>query len=121
MFERFKEVGDVTFVMILEFEIHGEDSRKWKAIALSGLTLEYLMEPFAFAYVSLEHMNFTVITDVLGFIFQTFNKKPKIMITPSDTFYDSLIKTLKDKGFFLGHHFYDPIMEIDRISNDIGN
>lgn len=53
MFERFKEVGDVTYLMVLEFVLHGEDARKWKVVTLSGLSLGYIMEPFAFAYVDI--------------------------------------------------------------------
>jgi hypothetical protein len=119
MFERYADVGEVSYFMILDFVLSGEVDRKWKVITFTGLSLGYILEPFAFAYIDLAHMTIPIISDILGFIFNQFKKAPQVLITPADLVYDELVYTMKTRNIFHGLHFYDPIIEIDKIGSSL--
>jgi hypothetical protein len=53
MYDRFQAVGDVCYLSLLNFRLKGTTAvnKQWDILTLTGLTLNYIMEPFSFAYL----------------------------------------------------------------------
>lgn len=119
MFERFKAVGSICYLMFLDFKLAGNNEQNWNILAFSGLTLGYIMEPFAFTFIENKYINVINIAEIVAQVFQWFDKIPDMLITPSDNFYNQLAYTLAQKHNFRGSHYFDPIIKIDRIGANL--
>ena len=118
MFERFKIAGKVTYLMYMDFALKGKESRdKWDLLIVSGLTLNYMLEPFAFAFVNQKYKNLNNTAIIINKIFDYYQAIPKVIVTPVDIFYEELIYELTTKYAFEGIHLFDPLIEIDRIGS----
>lgn len=78
MHARYQEVGNVCYLNHLNFRLKGitEVNQQWDIITLTGLTLNYIMEPFAIAYVEISHKNSTIFSDIVAKIFDTYGSPP---------------------------------------------
>lgn len=93
MLHRFQQAGNVCYLMLLDFSLRDEGGagREWNVVALSGLTLGYIMEPFAFIFIESRGRTVRRMAEILQHLFNYFGKTPNVLITPLDEFYSEVV------------------------------
>jgi hypothetical protein len=119
---RFKKNGEVCYLMFIDLGLPASKrGKRWDVLFLSGLALNYLYEPFAFALLDKDYRNAEHVAPLVAKMFELLGGVPRVLFTPSQDSYDELVVRLANDHAYRGLHLYDPLIELDRIGASLDN
>lgn len=101
MKKNYQLYGDVCYINIIDDGLikkkqsYDPDIKIWETVTFTGLTQENRFGPFAFSWLEVTYHTPYSIALIASKFFNLSNKKPKVIITPSDSFYDKVYQWMK--------------------------